>query len=294
MKSGYVSIIGRPNVGKSTLLNALIKEKLAIISSKPSTTRNNIVGIYNEDDCQIVFVDTPGLHKPKDRLGKQLNKTASSVLSDVDLIYFLVDASQMLGKGDEYIINMLLGTDVPVILVLNKIDCLTDEQIFYKINEYKDLYDFAKIVPISALKKDNIERLVNLTKPFLKDNLRYYDPDMFTTNSTRFIVAEYVREKLFQILEYEIPYRITCQTTFFEETKDITNIGVDIIVDKDSLKKIVIGKQGERLKAIGIAARQDIEKLLGKQVYLELFVKTIDKWHSKERYLSELGLKENE
>ncbi len=294
MKSGFVSLIGRPNVGKSTLLNTIINQKIAITSNKPQTTRNIIQGIYNESGYQIVFVDTPGIHKPLNKLGKVLNKEAQSMAKDVDVVLLVVDAADGIGTGDKKIIDSLQGTDSPVILVLNKIDKMNDTQILKSINDYKDLYPFAEIVPISASKKDNIIALLDCVKKYLTDNMRYFSDDDITSSSVSFLVSEFVREKIFRMTEEEIPHSITCITSKYEEKKDIINITVDIIVDRDSIKKIVIGKQGALLKSVGIEARKDIEELLGKKVYLELYVKTIKNWRDKERYLNELGFNEKD
>lgn len=294
MKSGFVSLIGRPNVGKSTLLNSLINSKIAITSNKPGTTRNIIQGIYNEEDYQIIFVDTPGIHKPINKLGKFLNKQAHSLINDIDIILFLVDASEDFGKGDKFILESLTHTESPVILVLNKIDKLNDEQILYKINEYKDCFPFAEIVPISATKKDNIDRLLKVTKKYLTDEIKYFDESMITSSSTNFMLSELVREKIFQLTEQEVPYSVTCYTVAFEEREDLFNVSVDIIVDRDALKRIIIGKNGEMLKEVGTRARIDMEELLGKKIYLELYVKTISNWRNKEKYLSELGFKDFE
>lgn len=294
MKSGFVSLIGRPNVGKSTLLNTLINQKIAITSNKPQTTRNIIQGIYNEDGYQIVFVDTPGIHKPLNKLGKVLNKEAQSLTKDVDVVLFIVDAHDGIGSGDKKIIESLKTTDSPVILVLNKIDKMNDNDIIKAINDYKDLYNFAEIVPISALQSNNVITLLNVIKKYLTDNMRYFDEDMITSSSLNFMVSEFVREKIFRMTEEEIPHSITCITSKYEEKKDIVNITVDIIVDRDSIKKIVIGKQGSLLKAVGIEARKDIQELIGKKVYLELYVKTIKHWRDKERYLNELGFNEKD
>lgn len=292
MRSGFVSIIGRPNVGKSTLLNRIINEHIAITSNKAGTTRNIIEGIYNEEDVQIVFVDTPGIHKPITKLGRVLNKQASSLTKDVDAILFVVDAASGVGTGDKYILETLKNNDIPVILILNKIDLLNEEKILNTIVECKDLYAFSEIVPISAKTNDNVKHLIDVVKGYLTDNVKYFDDGYFTSSSKYFMVSEYVREKLLERTEEEIPHSITCVTTKYEEEKDIVNIGVDIIVDRDSIKKIVIGKNGSRLKEVGIYARQDIEALLGKKVYLELYVKTIKNWRDKERYFNELGFKE--
>ena len=294
MRSGFVSLIGRPNVGKSTLLNTLINQKIAITSNKPQTTRNIIQGIYNEDGYQIVFVDTPGIHKPLNKLGKVLNKEAQSLTKDVDVVLFIVDAKDGIGAGDKKIIESLRGTNSPVILVLNKIYKMTDNEILKSITDYKDLYDFAEIVPISALQSNNVITLLNVIKKYLTDNMRYFDEDMITSSSLNFMVSEFVREKIFRMTEEEIPHSITCITSKFEEKKDIVNITVDIIVDRDSIKKIVIGKQGQLLKTVGIEARKDIQDLIGKKVYLELYVKTIKNWRDKEKYLNELGFNEKD
>lgn len=289
MKSGFVSLIGRPNVGKSTLINAIINEKVAITSKVAGTTRNIIQGIYNEPDYQIVFMDTPGIIRPINKLGRITNKQAMSLVKDIDCLLFVVDASAGLGKGDRFILDVLKKTDSPVILVLNKIDKLNDEEIMYSINEYKDLYPFQEIVPISAIKKDNIERLVYVIKKYLKDEVRYFDPDVKTSNSKYFMASEIVREKLFDVTLEEIPHSLTCHTVFYEEKKDLIEIHVDIIVDRDTIKKIVIGKKGERLKEIGTRARVELESMFNKKVYLELYVKTIKNWKDKEKYIKELG-----
>lgn len=289
MKSGFVSLIGRPNVGKSTLLNTLINEKVAITSTVAGTTRNIIQGIYNESDYQIVFMDTPGIIRPINKLGKVTNKQALSLVKDIDVILFVVDASTGLGKGDKFILDVLKKSDSPVILVLNKIDKITKEDIIYNINEYKDLYPFAEIVPISALEKDNTDRLIEVIKKYLKDDIRYFPEDMKTSNSKYFMISEIVREKLFQVTIEEIPHSLTCHTVYYEEKKDLIEVHVDIIVDRDTIKKIIIGKKGERLKSIGILAREEIEAMTKKKVYLELYVKTIANWKDKEKYIKELG-----
>lgn len=294
MKSGFVSIIGRPNVGKSTLVNSIINKKVAITSDIAGTTRNIIQGIYNEEDYQIVFVDTPGIHKPLNKLGKVLNKEALSLTKDVDLILFVVDVASGIGKGDMFILDTLKATDVPVILVLNKIDQITTNKLLEIIAEYKDIYPFVEIVPTSGLKHDNISHLIEVIKKYLHDEVRYFPEDYYTSSSLKFMVSEIVREKLLQVTEDEIPHSITCYTTLYEEKSNIVNINVDIIVDRDSIKKIIIGKNGSRLKQVGTLARSEIEELVGKKVYLELYVKAIKNWKEKERYLVELGFVDNE
>lgn len=290
MKSGFVSIIGRPNTGKSTLLNTIINSKIAIVSDVAGTTRNSIHGVYNDGDTQIVFVDTPGIHKPVDKLGTALNKEAYSSLSSIDAILFVVDASSGIGKGDKFIINALKNNDVPVILILNKIDRLNNEGIMNAINEYKDLYDFAEIIPISALKNDNVDRLLSVIKGYLNDTVKYYDDGVITNASKYFLASEFVREKILELTNEEIPHAVTCITTKYQEKTSIVNINVDIIVSRANLKKIIIGRGGKMLKEIGSRARVDLENALGKQVYLELYVKTIENWRDKERYLKEFGI----
>ncbi len=295
MRSGFVSIIGRPNVGKSTLINAIINRKVAITSDVSGTTRNIIQGIYNDSDSQIVFVDTPGIHKPINRLGKVLNKEALAQSKDVDLILFVVDVASGIGKGDMFILDNLKESDIPVILVLNKIDEINTDKLFRTINEFKDVYPFVEIVPTSGLKNDNVEHLINVIKNYLHDEVKYFPDEYYTSSSIKFMVSELVREKLLQVTEDEIPHSITCFTTLYEEKKDIVNINVDIIVDRDNIKRIIIGKNGSRLKTVGTLARKEIEEeLTGKKVYLELFVKTIKNWKDKEKYLIELGFIDNE
>ena len=294
MRSGFVSLIGRPNVGKSTLLNSIIGKKVAITSDKPQTTRNMIQGIYNEEDTQIVFVDTPGIHKPNHKLGKYLNKQAYYSINDVDVILFLVDASTSLGGGDKYILEKLKEANKPVILILNKIDKLTKDEILVKIDEYKDLYEFSEIIPVSALKKDNVKTVVNVLKKYLPDSVRFYGENDITNKPMHFLISETVREKVFNLTEEEVPHSITCYVENIDNKKESVNINVVIVVDRDSLKRIIIGSRGSKIKEIGTLARKDIEKLLGKKVYLELFVKVIKKWRDKEKYLSEFGFNEFE
>ena len=289
MKSGFVTIVGRPNTGKSTLINAIVDEHIAIVSNVAGTTRNTIQGVYHGDDFQIVFVDTPGIAKPVDRLGKKLNKESYDSLQDIDVILFVVDASAGLGKGDKQVLETLKKEGAPVILVLNKIDRLTKEGIVKAIETYKDLYEFSEIVPISALRKDNIDRLIEVTKGYLRDDIKYYEDGVITNSDPRFMVQELVREKILNLTNEEVPHNITCLLTSYEMKSNVCEIMVDIIVSRDNLKKIIIGKQGSMLKAIGTEARKDIEKMLGKPVFLELYVRTVKNWRNKEQYLNELG-----
>ena len=289
MKSGFVSLIGRPNVGKSTLLNSIINYKVAITSKVAGTTRNIIQGIYNEENYQIVFMDTPGIIRPINKLGKITNKQAMALVKDIDCLLFVVDAASGIGRGDKFIMEVLKKSNSPVILVLNKIDKLSNVDIMYSINEYKDLFPFAEIVPVSALTRDNVKHLIDVIKKYLKDDIRYFSPDIITSNSPYFMISEIVREKLFECLTEEIPHSLTCYTVSFEEKENIINICVDIIVDRDSIKKIIIGKKGDTLKQVGIAARHELESMYKKKVYLELYVKTVKNWKDKDKYIKELG-----
>lgn len=291
MKSGFVSVIGRPNVGKSTLINSIIGKKIAITSDKPQTTRNIIQGIYTTKDTQIVFVDTPGIHKPNHKLGQYLNRQAYDSVGGVDVILFVVDASKKLGPGDQFILDRLkeLKEEVPVILALNKIDQLTHEEILQKIVEYKDLYPFQEIVPISGLKKKNTEELIKTIRTYLTDEVMYYGENEITNRSLDFMMGEMIREKVFQLTREEVPHSVTCVVEFVEVGKTSMTIHASIIVDRDSLKRIIIGAKGSMIKEIGTKARIDIEELVGKKVYLDLQVRTIKKWRDKEEYLSEFG-----
>ena len=289
MRSGFVSFVGRPNVGKSTLINKIVKTKIAITSDKPQTTRNIIQGIYNDQDSQIVFVDTPGIHKPSHKLGQILNKGAYYSIEDVDIVCFLVDVKAGLGKGDKYVIEKLKDIDKPVILVINKIDGLSKDEIFLKIKEYKDLYNFKEIVPISALKNKNIDELIKVIKQYLPDNIKYFDENMITNRSMHFMISEIVREKILWLTKEEVPHSVTCLTEKVIKDKDKNIINVAIIVDRDSLKRIIIGKNGQMIKKIGTLARKDLEEILNTKVYLELYVKTIERWRDREKYLKEFN-----
>ena len=292
MRSGFVGLIGRPNVGKSTLVNSIVGRKVAITSNKPQTTRNIIHGVYT--DTQIVFVDTPGIHKPNHKLGKYLNKQAYYSIDDVDVILMLIDASMGLGKGDKFILERLEDINKPVILVINKIDKINRLDVLPLIDEYKRLYDFDEIVPLSALKKDNTKELVKVLKTYLKDEFQYYEEGQITNKPIEFVISEIIREKVFELTDDEVPHSITCLVDSIEVGKSSYTINASIIVDRDALKKIIIGKGGLKIKEIGIRARNDIEAYLGKKIYLDLYVKTVKKWRDKDKYLAEFGYNEFE
>ncbi len=295
MKCGFVSLVGRPNVGKSSLLNSILGMKLAITSNVSGTTRNIIQGIYNDDDSQIIFVDTPGIHKAQNKLGNLMNKKAYNNTEGVDVILFLVDISKGFGKGDEFILNKLKNSEVPVFLLLNKIDLVKDKtKLLEDITKLKELYDFDEIIPISAKKNDNIDLLINCIKKRLDEQERIFSEDELTNVTTRFIMAEFVREKVLELTHDEIPHTVTCYVENFEEDEKVIHIQVLIVVDRENIKKIIIGKQGNMLKEIGTRARKDMENFLGKKVFLETYVKTIKNWRDEEKYFLELGLKEED
>lgn len=288
MKVGVVSIVGRPNAGKSTLLNAIIKEKVSITSDKPQTTRNNIQGIYNDEEAQIVFIDTPGVHKPVNKLGKFLNNETYSAFN-TDIILFLVDSSKPFGKGDEFILDKIKEYDSKVFLILSKIDKIKKDELYNLIMSYKDKYNFDEIIPVSGLKNNNVEELLNVIKTYLNEGTPYYANDLYTDQSVKFMVSEIIREKIFRKTDKEIPYSTTVIIENYDENKSRVVINACIVVERDSVKKIIVGKSGSMIKEIGINAREDIEKLVGKRVDLELFVKTVNNWRDKDKLLAELG-----
>ena len=293
MKSGFVSIVGRPNVGKSTLLNKLLNKKIAITSDKVGTTRNMIYGVYNEDDTQIVLVDTPGINKATSKLGEVLNKTAYSSF-DNDLVLFLVDIASGFGPNDNKILNRLKEDNKDVILVLTKVDKIKKDKLYDEITKLKDLYNFLDIVPISSIKGINTTELIEVIKKYLKDDVKYFDDDVITNVSEKFLVGEIIREKVLNLTREEVPHAVTCVVENMEFKKDKCYINACIVVDRDNLKGIIIGKNGQMLKKIGSMAREEIEVLLGKKVYLELFVKVIDNWRQKPNLFQELGISEED
>ena len=294
MKSGFVSLIGRPNVGKSTLLNSILGKKVAITSEKPQTTRNMIQGIYNDKDTQIFFLDTPGIHKPQNKLGRVLNKQAYFTINDVDIVIMVVDITEKIGKGDNFVIDILknIEEEKPVFLVINKIDKLPREEILKKIDEYQKLFNFTEIIPLSARKKDNVDRLIEVLKKYLPDNIKYFDDKTITSSDRNFIISEFIREKVLDLTEEEIPHSVTCIVEEIEEDEKMLSIASTIIVDRENLKKIIIGKNGSKIKEIGTRARKDIEAYYNKKVYLDLFVKVVPKWRDKEKFLNMIGFKD--
>ena len=295
MRCGFVSLVGRPNVGKSSLLNSILGMKLAITSDVSGTTRNVIQGIYNDDDSQIVFVDTPGIHKAQNKLGNLMNKKAYNNTEGVDVILFLIDISKGFGKGDQFILDRIKDKDVPIFLLLNKIDLVKDKsKLLEEINKLKELHDFKEIIPISAMKNDNTDLLIKCLKNEIPEQDKIFSEEELTNVTTRFIMAEFVREKVLELTHDEIPHTVTCYVENYEEDEKVVHIQVLIVVDRDNIKKIIIGKQGSMLKEIGTRARHDMEEFLGKKVFLETYVKTLKNWRDQEKYFIELGLKDED
>ncbi len=288
-KSGFAALIGRPNVGKSTLMNCLIGQKIAITSNKPQTTRNRIQTVYTSEKGQIVFVDTPGIHKAKNRLGDYMVNVARRSLSEVDVILWLVEPSNYIGAGEESILEQLSRVNTPVILVINKIDTVKKEELLGFIDTYRKRMDFAEIVPVSALKRDNTEELLSCIFKYLPYGPAFYDEDTVTDQPQRQIVAELIREKALRTLEEEIPHGIAVTIEKMKRRGKIMDIEATIICERDSHKGIIIGKQGSMLKRIGSSARRDIEEMLECKVNLQLWVKVKKDWRDSEFLLKNFG-----
>ncbi|MFL0247409.1 GTPase Era [Candidatus Clostridium stratigraminis] len=291
-KSGFVTVIGRPNVGKSTLLNYIMGEKLSIVSSKPQTTRNNIQTILTKENYQMVFVDTPGIHKPRHKLGEYMVKMAKDTFKEVDEILFLTTPEVEIGKGDQLILEELKNIDIPVFLIVNKIDENSDDRIAQTIKNYSEHFNFTEVIPISAVKGKNVDTLLKIMEDYLPEGPKYYPDDMITDQQERFIVAETIREKALRLLTQEVPHGIAIEVIAMKkDEKDIYNIEATILCEKDSHKGIIIGKGGEMLKKISTYARQDLEKILGTKIYLKLWVKVKKEWRDNSSMLKELGYK---
>ena len=295
-KSGFISIIGRPNVGKSTFLNRVVGQKIAIMSDKPQTTRNKVQGVVTTDNSQLIFIDTPGIHKPKHKLGDFMVKSARNTLKEVDVIMFMVNANEPIGGGDRFIIDLLQNTETPVFLVINKIDLVHPDDLLTTITSYTKEYDFAEIVPLSALNGNNVERLMETLTGYLPEGPKYYPDDQVTDHPERFIISEFIREKVLHLTREEIPHSIAVviEKIDRDENRGLVDVAATIIVDRDSQKGIVIGKKGALLKEIGTKARHDIEMLLGSKVYLELWVKVQKDWRNKPGQLREFGFRDDE
>ena len=289
-KSGFVAVVGRPNVGKSTLINALIDDKIVIVSDKAQTTRNRIVCVYTDEKKQIVFMDTPGIHKPKHKLGEFMVDQAVDSLREVEAVLFVVAANEKRGPGDNFVIEQLKKVNVPVFLIVNKIDTMEKQDLLKAIVSYENSYPFEAVVPISAKEKDNIEEVVNLLEKHLPEGPKYFPDDMITDQPERLIISDIVREKILLQTHDEIPHAIAVDVDEMKTREDgTTYVRATIYVERDSQKGIIIGKQGTMLKTIGRQARGDVERLLATKVFLDLWVKVKKDWRNKSGMLSELG-----
>lgn len=293
-KSGFVSIVGRPNVGKSTLMNNVVGEKIAIMSDKPQTTRNTIQAVYTDEEAQVVFLDTPGIHKPKNKLGEFMVKSATDAFKNVDLVLFVVDESKKIGPGDRKIIDDLKNIKTPVVLVLNKIDQLNEEELFNLMKMYNAEGVFEQIVPISALKGRNINELLKVIKSHLEEGPQYFPDYMITDQPERVLVSELIREKVLHYIHDEVPHGVAVEIERMKSRKDkeIVDISAVIYCERDSHKGIIIGKNGRKLKGIGKSARADIELLLGSKANLQLWVKVKENWRNLQNYVSNFGYTE--
>lgn len=292
--SGFVAIVGRPNVGKSTFLNRVVGQKVAIMSDKAQTTRNKIQGVYTTDESQIVFIDTPGIHKPQNKLGDFMVDTALSSLGGVDAVLFMVNATQRRGAGDNFIIDRLKNVDKPIYLVINKIDEISPDEIMVIIEEYRQSLPFKEIFPISALQGNNVNELLTKLTEELPVGPQYYPDDQITDHPERFIISELIREKVLQLTRQEIPHSVAVYIEKISEEDGKVHVQATIIVERDGQKAIVIGKGGSVLKKIGTLARKDIENLLGSKVYLETWVKVVPKWRDKASLLQSYGYRKDD
>ena len=294
-KSGFVAIVGRPNVGKSTFMNYVLGQKIAIMSDKAQTTRNKIQGVYTKEDAQIVFLDTPGIHKPKHELGEFMVKSAYSALKEVDAVLFMVNVSEKRGPGDDFIIEKLKGIKTPIFLVLNKIDLVSPEVLLERVESYKDALDFAGVFPISVLQGNNVNELMAGLINALPEGPQYYPADQITDHPEYFVVSELIREKILQLTQEEIPHSVAVTVDKMQKDEfDKVHVYANIIVERKSQKGIIIGKGGRLLKEIGTKSRRDIQQLLGNKVYLELWVKVEKDWRKRKSNLQEYGYRETD
>lgn len=293
-KSGFIALVGRPNVGKSTLLNKMIGEKIAIMSPKAQTTRNKIQGIYTTNEGQMVFMDTPGIHKPHNSLGDFMVKTAMSALREADMVWMLVNADQKRGVGDDFIIHRLKESNTPVYLIINKVDLINRAEVLDQIADYNTQMDFAEIFPVSALTGEGVPELLQFTMDHMSAGPQYYPADQITDHPERFIMSELIREKMLELTRQEVPHSVAVVIDKIErEDEEHLHVQATIVVERSSQKNIVIGKQGSMIKQIGIRARKDIERLLGDKIFLETWVKVEDRWRDKPQALQSYGYKED-
>lgn len=292
-KSGFISIVGRPNAGKSTLINQIVKQKIAIVTEKAQTTRDAIIGVKTEEDYQLIFIDTPGIHKPKHQLGERMNRTAYAHFKGVDLVYYIIDGAEPFGTGDEFVIERLSKLKIPVFLIINKVDKMSEQALLERIAASTD-FQFAEIVPISALENNNVDRLLDVTLSYMEEGVMYYPKDQVSAYPEQFIMAEIVREKILELTEEEIPHSVAVAIERIVKKKNATIISAIILVDRPSQKGIIIGKQGNMIKQIGERARGELETVLGEKVFLETYVRVEKNWRNRARMLNQLGYIETE
>jgi GTP-binding protein Era len=289
MRVGFVALIGRPNAGKSTLVNQIMKDKISIVSDKAQTTRNSIKAILSTEDAQFVFIDTPGIHKPLHELGKQLNKTAVAAMDGVDVVYFLLDATKQFGQGDQFVLDLIKKENIPIFLIFNKIDLLTREQMIVKLTELSQTQLFSEIIPVSAINNDNVETLLKVTKSYLPEGEALYPTDVVTEYPEQFFITEIIREQILTTTSEEIPHSVAILIDSFKEDKKAILIQASILVERDSQKSIIIGKQGQKIKSIGTAAREVLEKRFQKNIYLDLIVKVEKNWRNSSQKLNAIN-----
>lgn len=293
-KSGFIAIIGRPNAGKSTLLNALLHQKIAIMSPKPNTTRNNIMGILTTNEAQYVFIDTPGIHKPRHELGRTLNKNAYTAIAEADINALIIDITQPYGSGDAFLLERLKNSEVPCFLLVNKIDLLPREQVLERLLEWQQRFDFDEIIPLSALKEDNVDELLRVIDSYLQEGVKYFPDDMVSDHGENFRIAEIIREKILFRTEEEVPHSIAVVIENREEDDTQIFLQAMVIVERPTQKSILIGKQGSMIRSIRIAAQRELRQMLGKRVQLELYVRVEENWRNRESKLRQFGYDEHE
>lgn len=293
-KSGFVAIVGRPNTGKSTLLNHILKKKIAIMSDKAQTTRTTLQGIYTDENCQIIFIDTPGIHQPKDLLGSFMNTTAINSVYGTDVVLFVAAANETIGSQEKYILSKLKEQEAPVMLVLNKIDLLSKSELMTQLEKWQAVFPFKEIIPISSLKDQNLDILKEVICSYLNEGVKYYDEHQLTDHDDRYLLAEFIREKILFFTHEEVPHSVAIVIERMRELEDVVEVIATIIVDRSSQKGILIGKQGAMIKKIREAARREMKRYLGKPVSLELFVRVENNWRNKQKYLKEFGYNEED
>ena len=288
-KSGFIAIIGRPNAGKSTLLNAILKQKIAITTPKAQTTRNNIAGILTREDAQFIFTDTPGIHKPKHELGRSLNRNAYTAIAEADINFWVVDATQSFGGGDEFLLEKIKQSHIPCFLLLNKIDLLKKEEVLKTLEEWKERYDFAEIFPISALERDNVEHLLEVVKEYLEEGVKYFPDEMVSDHGEQFQIAEIIREKVLLKTNEEVPHSVAVVIERKEETDTRMDLHSMIVVERPSQKSILIGKQASMIRSIRLSAQKELKEKFHKKVELELYVRVEKNWRNRANKLQQLG-----